>query len=108
LVLIPFAFAADVISFPLQLVALAIWGDDYLLPFERPKPPPLTGPDESFWLGLAPESRSSLQAILIERTVRGEQGKEAVFGLTADGKWVEIEVGSEQSQQLLARSQNRR
>ncbi|MHB8878107.1 MAG: hypothetical protein ACYC8T_30790 [Myxococcaceae bacterium] len=98
LFLLPIAVAADVVSAPAQLIAMAIWGDDFLVPFEKQAPHidlscPGGGADPFY--GLTPEERKLLQGTL---------SRGGVLGLTADGQWIEIPATAEQRQQLIARA----
>lgn len=102
--LLPLTFAIDVATFPIQLILVAILGDNF--PFTEP-PDALAQvvASRDDFKKLSPAQQSTAIAELDALVRSGRLNANTALGLTEDGHWVVVELNDEQRQQLIVRAQ---
>ncbi len=108
LFIIPFAFAVDVVTSPLQVLLMVVFGDDFLLP-EKSAVSSIAlqerlEQNEAF-AALDPATRDRLARELEARIASGQVQPGVALALSADGQWIDTPVDSEARAQLIARAQ---
>ena len=105
--LLPFTFAIDVVTFPIQALLVVILGDNF--PFSDP-PDSLTGmramlqKDPRF--NALGEAEQQVALLELQQLVQdGKVGPQTAMALDAAGHWTLVEVSAEARAQLIARAQ---
>lgn len=106
MVIVPFALAVDLVTFPIQAILLAIMGDDFLYTHKsRTGQPMASAKDVVTQPGLANLSAdvkarlvADLDARIHQAELKGE--KLPALAVTLDGHLVELDLSAEQQQAL--------
>ncbi len=93
LVLVPFAIAGDVVTFPIQALVLIIGGDDALKPSERPR--------RDLGAAVDARARARLEAIRGQMTARGDPP--SLYGIDGAGDVVPLDLSRERVDGIVAR-----
>jgi hypothetical protein len=114
LVLLPIAFAIDVATFPLQLILLAIAGDEFIVGHDFNDDYGRTLPGYIVQLQsnpqfqkLSPEQQKVAIAEFEQLLASGQLDPNAALGLTEDGHWVQVPLTSEALAQLRERAKTK-
>ncbi len=100
-ILLPFSFAVDVVTFPIQAILLAIFGDDF--PFDDTKGVSALNDNPQF--RNLPDDRKALALNEFRELVRsGSVTRNTALVLRGDGHWERVLITDEQRAQLYARS----
>ena len=104
IVILPFAIVGDIISAPVQVLLLAVMGDQWLYS-KRTRGTFVSANDEKL-RALGPEQREQLVAKLEQAMARAEaEGRKNVaFGIDAQGNVVEVKVTADQAREVTARA----
>jgi hypothetical protein len=115
LLLLPITFALDVATFPLQVILLAVAGDDFILgpdPEKGDKSPQgeyvMNLKADPRFESLSAQARAQALAELEAMIERGELDRSTALGLTEDGHWVKVALTAEARAQLLERAKSPR
>ncbi len=101
LILFPFSIALDIVTFPVQVVLVVIFGDDY--PFEKTTYEANVLKDNPEFQKLSDERKTLAMAEFKGLLRSGAVSRNSAFVLRADGHWVVVKINDEQRSQLLAR-----
>jgi hypothetical protein len=114
LVLLPITFAIDAATFPIQVILLAIVGDDFILGKDtsqddnyRPMPHYVENLKTNPQFQRLTEQQQAVAIAEFEKLfTEGTLDPSAALGLTEDGHWVQVPLTDEARAQLLERAKS--
>lgn len=103
--LLPFTFAVDIVTFPIQAILVVILGDGFPFNDANETSAVIVLRDDPRFQKLSPAQ----QAVAVEELERlladGQVTRNTALGLGDDGHWARVAVTDEAREQLIARAQ---
>ncbi len=102
--LLPFTFAIDVVTFPIQALLVVILGDGFPYDDANSGPSTITLRENPQFQRLDAEAQKVALAELEELRRAGRLSPNSALGLGEDGHWTVVELTAEARSQLIARA----
>jgi hypothetical protein len=102
--LLPFTFAVDIVTFPIQALLVVILGDGFPYNDNLDQPSTITLRENPQFQRLSPEAQQLAINELDELRRSGRLTANTALGLGEDGHWMLVELNADAREQLIARA----